>query len=151
MEQNDHTNASKENNVDQEDPLLVGDSLTILQNSVDRLAVNIFDALRLLPGNDVDEEARDKIKSLAEAVNKQAKDISDQIDSLPGIDFTEEEQLAAMADLERQSQEHRKVLFRLHQEAETIADETKTSTSSLADQAFGITQNLEAEKANLEP
>mmetsp|Transcript_41965 Transcript_41965/g.69308 ORF Transcript_41965/g.69308 Transcript_41965/m.69308 type:complete len:92 (-) Transcript_41965:321-596(-) len=73
-----------------EDLLLTGDSISVLQNSVDRLAVNIFDALRLTPSNAIDEECIRKIQELAANVNDNVRSIEQKIDELPGIELTKE-------------------------------------------------------------
>mmetsp|Transcript_30354 Transcript_30354/g.52636 ORF Transcript_30354/g.52636 Transcript_30354/m.52636 type:complete len:141 (+) Transcript_30354:20-442(+) len=121
-----------------EDLLLTGDSISVLQNSVDRLAVNIFDALRLTPSNAIDEECIRKIQELAANVNDSVRSIEQKIDELPGIELTKEEQLVQIETLEKESKERRQKLFALYEQTESIADEARSATIQLADVAFDI-------------
>lgn len=97
------------------------DSVSVMQESVDQLALSMFDSLRLIPF--VEEVSRSapppgqpggimseasvrraintdatwlsKVQSLAEGVLKKAKTVDSLIDTLPGSELSEDQQMEA--------------------------------------------------------
>ncbi|EQC35820.1 hypothetical protein SDRG_06574 [Saprolegnia diclina VS20] len=99
------------------------DKVSELQQCVDQMALDMFNALRLLPSIAKDaspeevKEQRERVKGLARDLLLTAKKTNDVIDSLPGLDKTEDEQLDEMAKLQLASDEEARNLFEAEEEA----------------------------------
>ncbi|KAJ0397960.1 hypothetical protein ATCC90586_002023 [Pythium insidiosum] len=94
--------------------MMTMDKVSLLQESVDRFALSMFNALRLLPATLGDDKTRaesvNAVKALAKDVIAAAKETDALIDELPGLDKTEEEQLEEMRRLQIQSEEEAQTL-----------------------------------------
>ncbi|GLE10699.1 hypothetical protein PINS_up022916 [Pythium insidiosum] len=112
-------------------PTMTLDKVSLLQESVDRLALSMFNALRLLPATLGDDKSRaenvDAVKALAKDVIAAAKETDALIDELPGLDKTEEEQLEEMRRLQIQSEEEAQTLRHAAEEAERWMERARDS------------------------
>ncbi|CAM9939789.1 unnamed protein product, partial [Ectocarpus fasciculatus] len=67
------------------------DAVSAMQESVDQLALSMFDSLRLIPFS---EEVKGGARgSLADGVLKQARALDGLIDVLPGAELREDQQM----------------------------------------------------------
>ncbi|KAJ0393665.1 hypothetical protein P43SY_003684 [Pythium insidiosum] len=102
--------------------MMTMDKVSLLQESVDRFALSMFNALRLLPATLGDDKTRaesvNAVKALAKDVIAAAKETDALIDELPGLDKTEEEQLEEMRRLQIQSEEEAQTLRHVAEEAD---------------------------------
>ncbi|KAF0751746.1 hypothetical protein AaE_006268, partial [Aphanomyces astaci] len=77
------------------------DKVTVLQQCVDQMTLDMFNALRLLPPLDTEDDSNaevvaeqlERIKGLAKDLLLSAKRTNEVIDTLPGLDKTEADQL----------------------------------------------------------
>ncbi|OQS07941.1 oligomeric Golgi complex subunit 5 [Thraustotheca clavata] len=98
------------------------DKVSELQQCVDQMALDMFNALRLLPPmNGLNEEETkehvERIKGLAKDLLLTAKLTNEAIDALPGLEKTEEDQLEEMAKLQLASDEEARLLCEAEAEA----------------------------------
>ncbi|CAK4676283.1 hypothetical protein LEN26_018998 [Aphanomyces euteiches] len=101
------------------------DKVTELQECVDKMALDMFNALRLLPPlNKKDEKNADevaeqieRIKGLARDLLLSAKRTNEVIDMLPGLGKTEADQLEEMRLLQIASDEEARNLLEAEAEA----------------------------------
>ncbi|POM78818.1 Hypothetical protein PHPALM_3608 [Phytophthora palmivora] len=102
------------------------DKVSLLQESVDKMALSMFNALRLLPvatGDDTKkQETKDAITTLANDVLKMVQETDALIDDLPGLDKTEAEQMEELRRLQIQSEEEAQTLRQVAEEADVMAD-----------------------------
>ncbi|KAL4117949.1 hypothetical protein PRIC2_010277 [Phytophthora ramorum] len=107
------------------------DKVSLLQESVDKTALSMFNALRLLPaatGDDAkQQEAKDAITTLANDVLKMVQETDALIDDLPGLDKTEAEQMEELRRLQIQSEEEAQTLRQVAEEAERWMDRARDS------------------------
>eukprot|EP00644_Phytophthora_capsici_P008162 jgi/Phyca11/510432/fgenesh2_kg.PHYCAscaffold_60_\ len=107
------------------------DKVSLLQESVDKMALSMFNALRLLPaakGDDANnQETRDAITTLANDVLKMVQETDALIDDLPGLDKTEAEQMEELRRLQIQSEEEAQTLRQVAEEAERWMDRARDS------------------------
>ncbi|KAF0711830.1 Aste57867_5088 [Aphanomyces stellatus] len=101
------------------------DKVTELQQCVDQMALDMFNALRLLPSlsakdeKNADEvaEQMDRIKGLAKDLLLSAKATQDVIETLPGLEKSEADQLEEMRQLQLASDEEARNLLEAEAEA----------------------------------
>ncbi|OQR98583.1 hypothetical protein ACHHYP_08300 [Achlya hypogyna] len=95
------------------------DRVSELQQCVDQMALDMFNALRLLPSMEPadSKENIERVKGLARDLLLTAKRTNEVIDSLPGLDKTEEEQFDEMAKLQIASDEEARNLYEAEEEA----------------------------------
>ncbi|KAF4317183.1 hypothetical protein G195_007656 [Phytophthora kernoviae 00238/432] len=102
------------------------DKVSLLQESVDKMTLSMFNALRLLPASTDDnannQETKDAITSLANDVLRMVQETDVLIDDLPGLDKTEAEQLEELRRLQIQSEEEAQTLRQVAEEAEENAE-----------------------------
>ncbi|CAI5720816.1 unnamed protein product [Peronospora effusa] len=107
------------------------DKVSLLQESVDKMALSMFNALRLLPaatGDDTKkQETKDAITTLANDVLKMVQETDALIDDLPGLDKTEIEQMEELRRLQIQSEEEAQTLRQVAEEAERWMDRARDS------------------------
>ncbi|KAE9021211.1 hypothetical protein PR002_g12313 [Phytophthora rubi] len=111
------------------------DKVSLLQESVDKMALSMFNALRLLPaatgaatGDDAKkQETKDAITTLANDVLKMVQETDALIDDLPGLDKTEAEQMEELRRLQIQSEEEAQTLRQVAEEAERWMDRARDS------------------------
>ncbi|DBA00567.1 TPA: hypothetical protein N0F65_007696 [Lagenidium giganteum] len=105
------------------------DKVSLLQASVDRMALGMFNALRLLPAglesSGSQEETMQTIKDLAKDVLAAVKETDRLINDLPGLDKTESEQLEEMRRLQIQSEEEAQTLRQVADEAAKVRNMTE--------------------------
>ncbi|RLN37284.1 hypothetical protein BBO99_00008747 [Phytophthora kernoviae] len=98
------------------------DKVSLLQESVDKMTLSMFNALRLLPASTDDnannQETKDAITSLANDVLRMVQETDVLIDDLPGLDKTEAEQLEELRRLQIQSEEEAQTLRQVAEEAD---------------------------------
>ncbi|KAG7394576.1 hypothetical protein PHYBOEH_004994 [Phytophthora boehmeriae] len=104
------------------------DKVSLLQESVDKMALSMFNALRLLPASNAStQETKDAITSLANDVLRMVQETDVLIDDLPGLDKTEAEQLEELRRLQIQSEEEAQTLRQVAEEAERWMDRARDS------------------------
>ncbi|TDH72564.1 hypothetical protein CCR75_003896 [Bremia lactucae] len=107
---------------DSTDGIITLDKVSLLQESVDKTALSMFNALRLLPASNGDdtkkEENKDAIITLANDVLRMVQETDVLIDDLPGLDKTEAEQMEELRRLQIQSEEEAQTLRQVAEEAE---------------------------------
>ncbi|CAI5747183.1 unnamed protein product [Peronospora destructor] len=107
------------------------DKVSLLQESVDKLALSMFNALRLLPaatGDDTKkQETKEAITTLANDVLKMVQETDALIDDLPGLDKTEIKQMEELRRLQIQSEEEAQTLRQVAEEAERWMDRARDS------------------------
>ncbi|KAG7382533.1 hypothetical protein PHYPSEUDO_004800 [Phytophthora pseudosyringae] len=107
------------------------DKVSLLQESVDKMALSMFNALRLLPaatGDDAKtQETKDAVTTLANDVLKMVQETDALIDDLPGLDKTETEQMEELRRLQIQSEEEAQTLRQVAEEAERWMDRARDS------------------------
>uniref|UniRef100_K3X2M6 Mediator of RNA polymerase II transcription subunit 21 n=1 Tax=Globisporangium ultimum (strain ATCC 200006 / CBS 805.95 / DAOM BR144) TaxID=431595 RepID=K3X2M6_GLOUD len=107
------------------------DKVSMLQESVDKMALSMFNALRLLPASTGDEGSKEEtaaaIRSLANDVLRMVKETDALIDDLPGLEKTESEQLEELRHLQIQSEEEAQTLRQVAEEAERWMDRARDS------------------------
>ncbi|CAH0484458.1 unnamed protein product [Peronospora farinosa] len=107
------------------------DKVSLLQESVDKMALSMFNALRLLPaatGDDTKkQETKDAITTLANDVLKMVQETDALIDDLPGLEKTEIEQMEELRRLQIQSEEEAQTLRQVAEEAERWMDRARDS------------------------
>ncbi|CEG46077.1 Mediator complex, subunit Med21 [Plasmopara halstedii] len=126
------TDEKNENeNVDVTDGVITLDKVSLLQESVDKTALSMFNALRLLPlvtGDEANkQEAKDAIMTLANDVLRMVQETDVLIDDLPGLDKTEAEQMEEMRRLQIQSEEEAQNLRQVAEEAERWMERSRDS------------------------
>ncbi|KAG2509977.1 hypothetical protein JM18_008595 [Phytophthora kernoviae] len=103
------------------------DKVSLLQESVDKMTLSMFNALRLLPASTDDnannQETKDAITSLANDVLRMVQETDVLIDDLPGLDKTEAEQLEELRRLQIQSEEEAQTLRQVAEEAGEDSEE----------------------------
>ncbi|CAI5725735.1 unnamed protein product [Hyaloperonospora brassicae] len=102
------------------------DKVSLLQESVDKMALSMFNALRLLPATTGDD-TKTQIVTLANDVLKMVQETDALIDDLPGLDKTEVEQMETMRRLQIQSEEEAQTLRQVAEEAERWMDRARDS------------------------
>ncbi|TYZ68824.1 hypothetical protein PybrP1_011948 [[Pythium] brassicae (nom. inval.)] len=108
--------------------LLALDKVSLLQESVDKMALSMFNALRLLPVGSGDRaETATAIRSLADDVLRMVKETDALIDDLPGLDKTESDQLEELRRLQIESEEEAQTLRQVADEAERWMDRARDS------------------------
>ncbi|KAK1930467.1 hypothetical protein P3T76_014138 [Phytophthora citrophthora] len=114
-----------------EEGVVTLDKVSLLQESVDKMALSMFNALRLLPaakGDDANnQETKDAITTLANDVLKMVQETDALIDDLPGLDKTETEQMEELRRLQIQSEEEAQTLRQVAEEAERWMDRARDS------------------------
>ncbi|OWZ22272.1 hypothetical protein PHMEG_0003064 [Phytophthora megakarya] len=107
------------------------DKVSLLQESVDKMALSMFNALRLLPAatgdNTKTQETKDAITTLANDVLRMVQETDAMIDDLPGLDKTEAEQMEELRRLQIQSEEEAQTLRQVAEEAERWMDRARDS------------------------
>ncbi|GAB9464484.1 unnamed protein product [Globisporangium polare] len=107
------------------------DKVSLLQESVDKMALSMFNALRLLPANVGDESSKEEtataIRSLANDVLRMVKETDSLIDDLPGLDKTESDQVEELRRLQIQSEDEAQTLRQVAEEAERWMDRARDS------------------------
>ncbi|KAF4136326.1 Subunit 21 of Mediator complex [Phytophthora infestans] len=107
------------------------DKVSLLQESVDKMALSMFNALRLLPaatGDDAKkQETKDAITTLANDVLKMVQETDALIDDLPGLDKTEAEQTEELRRLQIESEEEAQTLRQVAEEAERWMNRARDS------------------------
>ncbi|KAF1779648.1 Mediator complex, subunit Med21 [Phytophthora cactorum] len=107
------------------------DKVSLLQESVDKTALSMFNALRLLPAATEDDakkqETKDAITTLANDVLKMVHETDALIDDLPGLDKTEAEQMEELRRLQIESEEEAQTLRQVAEEAERWMDRARDS------------------------
>ncbi|KAF1329578.1 Mediator complex, subunit med21, partial [Globisporangium splendens] len=113
------------------------DKVSMLQESVDKMALSMFNALRLLPASTGDEGSKEEtaaavrrmvhtpmayarrvdIRLLANDVLRMVKETDALIDDLPGLEKTESDQLEELRRLQIQSEEEAQTLRQVAEEA----------------------------------
>jgi hypothetical protein len=99
------------------------DKVSALQQCVDQMALDMFNALRLLPpmGSSDDPEVFQenilRVKGLARDLLSSAQKTNDMIDLLPGLEKTEADQLEEMQQLQAESDEQARNLREAEEEA----------------------------------
>ncbi|RLN51682.1 hypothetical protein BBJ29_007075 [Phytophthora kernoviae] len=105
------------------------DKVSLLQESVDKMTLSMFNALRLLPASTDDnannQETKDAITSLANDVLRMVQETDVLIDDLPGLDKTEAEQLEELRRLQIQSEEEAQTLRQVAEEAAVDGSSTR--------------------------
>ncbi|CAM9307302.1 unnamed protein product [Discosporangium mesarthrocarpum] len=134
------------------------DSVSTIQDSVDRLALSMFDALRLIPlvdeaGNvegdeaandqaarspmEMDDTWRNRVKELANGVVMQAKKLEGLIEALPGADLSEEQQLEELSRLDAEGRKKRSELANEVKNAEQLEQEVNAKLDKLSGYMLG--------------
>ncbi|KAI9982907.1 hypothetical protein PInf_006707 [Phytophthora infestans] len=128
------------------------DKVSLLQESVDKMALSMFNALRLLPaatGDDAKkQETKDAVRTLgdefkdsleadsllcgqittlANDVLKMVQETDALIDDLPGLDKTEAEQTEELRRLQIESEEEAQTLRQVAEEAERWMNRARDS------------------------
>ncbi|RHY13688.1 hypothetical protein DYB25_004325 [Aphanomyces astaci] len=101
------------------------DKVTVLQQCVDQMTLDMFNALRLLPPLDTEDDSNaevvaeqlERIKGLAKDLLLSAKRTNEVIDTLPGLDKTEADQLEELRLLQLASDEEARNLLEAEAEA----------------------------------
>eukprot|EP00752_Nemacystus_decipiens_P006986 g6266.t1 len=136
------------------------DAVSMIQESVDQLALSMFDSLRLIPFSEpVQGGARgvaphqqgppgaaplrravvtnaawaSQVQSLAEGVLKQAKLLDGLIDELPGAELREDQQMEEIARLDKEGRLKRAELTKMVEKAEGMSKDVNSSLDHLAD------------------
>ncbi|KAF1791883.1 Mediator complex, subunit Med21 [Phytophthora cactorum] len=87
------------------------EDVSLLQESVDKTALSMFNALRLLPAATEDDAKKQETKdALANDVLKMVHETDALIDDLPGLDKTEAEQMEELRRLQIESEEEAQTL-----------------------------------------
>ncbi|CAM9373854.1 unnamed protein product [Ectocarpus sp. 12 AP-2014] len=143
------------------------DAVSAMQESVDQLALSMFDSLRLIPfSEEVKGGARgvaplqqqqpgqpgaaplkravttnaawaDTVQSLADGVLKQARALDGLIDVLPGAELREDQQMEEIARLDREGKLKRAELAKMVEKAEALSKGVNGSLDQLADHMLG--------------
>ncbi|CAH0482106.1 unnamed protein product [Peronospora belbahrii] len=107
------------------------DKVSLLQESMDKMALSMFNALRLLPASTGDDtkkqETKDAITMLAKDVLKMVQETDVLIDDLPGLNKTETEQMEELRRLQIQSEEEAQTLRQVAEEAERWMERARNS------------------------
>ncbi|CAM9150017.1 unnamed protein product [Choristocarpus tenellus] len=140
------------------------DSVTAIQEFVDRLALSMFDALRLIPfaedvkevegenrgdvGTTVVEPAMRspvevdgawmaKVKTLADGVVSQAHELNGLIDALPGANLTEQQQMEELSRLDMEGRKKRAELAKVVEKAEKLQQDVNIELDRLSEHTLG--------------
>eukprot|EP00903_Cladosiphon_okamuranus_P006963 g6777.t1 len=137
------------------------DAVSVMQESVDQLALSMFDSLRLIPfSEEVQGGPRgvapqqqqggpphaprrravvtnaawaSQVQSLAEGVLRQAKILDGLIDELPGAELREDQQMEEIARLDKDGRQKRAELIKMVEKAEGMSKAVNGSLDRLAD------------------
>uniref|UniRef100_M4BEM1 Mediator of RNA polymerase II transcription subunit 21 n=1 Tax=Hyaloperonospora arabidopsidis (strain Emoy2) TaxID=559515 RepID=M4BEM1_HYAAE len=116
MQPGEDDNADMTDADDVDSGIVTLDKVSLLQESVDKMALSMFNALRLLPATTGDD-TKNQIVTLANDVLKMVQETDVLIDDLPGLDKTEAEQMETMRRLQIQSEEEAQTLRQVAEEA----------------------------------
>lgn len=129
------------------------DAVSAMQESVDQLALSMFDSLRLIPFSEVKGVVpqqgaesvvirravatgtawHNQVQALAEGVLTQARNLDGLIDVLPGAELREDQQMEEIKRLDEEGRRHRVELAKMVERAEKLSQGVNGNLDQLAD------------------